>query len=235
MNSKGNQAACRAIFYSFFAQATSPPSDALVRGLSDGSLKETVDSALAGLPPTHRGMAKLDLASGLASDGAADAISYQMILWYTELFGGQNRCPHYEADYVGGDSFRAVHIISDISGFYSTFGVRIASGASERPDYIGVELDFMKLLTAKQSLAAANDQHQRTHESRLAQQKFFGEHLSRWAKQFAENLIAATDSQFYQATGKLLHQFIECEISYLGVSNLVTKPRAMSHSEEVRV
>ena len=215
MKSKGRVAGCRAILYSFFAQALSSPSDALVRGICDGSLGLTVAAAFDGAPLPHRRMIDASQTVALASRDSERATRDRLLVEYTRLYGAALMCPHYEADHVGGDPFRAVHIISEIAAFYATFGVRVAAGACERPDYIGIELDFMKFLTATQSLAVVQKQWQHSRICRAAQEKFFREHLGQWASGFASGLIEATSDRFYEAVGQLLLQFVAAERTYL--------------------
>jgi TorA maturation chaperone TorD len=200
--------------YSFFAQALSPPTDALVSSVCDGSLRLTMDEALRGSPSKHRVVVDARLTSALVA-GSPSAAREALLAEYTRLCGGALVCPHYEGDLVGGDSFRAVHVISDVAAFYAAFGVQVSGTAYERPDYIGVELDFMRFLAVKEARAIAQAQRGRARLCRKAQAKFYDEHLGRWALRFADNLIEAAEGRFYRAVGTLLRQFITAEVGYL--------------------
>lgn len=211
---KGHQAHCRAVLYAFFAQMLSPPSAALIEALADGSLRELMEAALAGAPPTHGE----DLAAGFPPLFAATpepAAGDELLVEYTHLFGNGVICPHYETEYGGTDAFRAVHVLSSVSAFYHAHGVRVASGVGERPDYIGVELEFMNLLASKQARAAAQGNVQRVRLARQAQQRFFLEHLGAWAGEFCRSLATAARTPFHAALAQALAQFLSAEARYL--------------------
>ena len=163
------------------------------------------------------------LAARLAPASARDVSSLAPEL---EFAGVPLLCPHYEADLIGGDSFSAVHIVSDVAAFYAAFGVQVSAVAHERPDYIGVELDFMRLLASKETYAAARGDRRHVRLCRTAQARFFEEHLGRWAPMFAENLGRVVDSLFYQAAADLLLQFVAAETTYLAVTPRPIEPFA---------
>jgi nitrate reductase assembly molybdenum cofactor insertion protein NarJ len=224
-SARGHRAACRAALYSLFVQITSPPTETLAASLCDGSLRTAIDAAVRGAPPPHRTALDRELTSALAG-GDPQTIREAMLVEYTRFAGVPLLCPHYEADLIGGDSFRAVHIVSDVAAFYAAFGVQVSAVAHERPDYIGVELDFMRLLASKETYAAARGDRRRVRLCRAAQARFFEEHLGRWAAMFAENLRRVVDNRFYQAAAHLLLQFVAAETTYLAVTPRPIEPFA---------
>jgi hypothetical protein len=218
VSAKGHRAACRAALYSLFVQIAASPGETLAASVCDGSLRTAIDAAIRGAPPPHRTAVDRELTSALAGGGDPQTTCQAMLVEYTRFAGVPLLCPHYEADLIGGDSFRAVHLVSDVAAFYAAFGVEVSAVAHERPDYIGVELDFMRLLASKEAYAAARGDRRRVRLSRAAQARFFEEHLGRWAPMFAENLGRVVDSRFYQAAAHLLLQFVAAETTYLGVT-----------------
>lgn len=224
-NVKGHRAACRAALYSLFVQIAASPTETLAASVCDGSLRVAIDAAIRGAPPPHRTALDRELTSALAG-GDAQTTREAMLVEYTRFAGVPLLCPHYEADLIGGDSFRAVHIVSDVAAFYAAFGVQVSAVAHERPDYIGVELDFMRLLASKETYAAARGDRRHVRLCRTAQARFFEEHLGRWAPMFAENLGRVVDSLFYQAAADLLLQFVAAETTYLAVTPRPIEPFA---------
>lgn len=107
---KGFRANCRATLYSFFAQVLSPPNDALVSDLCDGSLRKTVARAVLGAPKPHRDLLDKTLLADLACACGEAAARNLLLVEYTRLWGTDLICPHYETDYIYGDSFRSVHV-----------------------------------------------------------------------------------------------------------------------------
>lgn len=224
-SAKGHRAACRAALYSLFVQIAASPTETLASSVCDGSLRTAIDAAIRGAPPPHRITLDRELTSALAG-GDPPATREAMLVEYTRFAGVPLLCPHYEADLIGGDSFRAVHLVADVAAFYAAFGVEVSAAAHERPDYIGVELDFMRLLATKETYAAARGDRRRVRLCRTAQARFFEEHLGRWAALFAENLGRVVDSLFYQAAARLLLQFIAAETTYLAVTPRPIDPLA---------
>lgn len=221
---KGHRANCRAILYSFFAQALSPPGEALVRDLCDGSLRSTVEAAVRGAPVMHRAMLDQAVLADLTAPCGERVMFDALLVEYTRLWGIDIICPHYETDYLDGASFRAVHTIADVAAFYSAFGVRVAAGARERPDYMGIELAFMNFLATKQAHAISQGSARHARLCRRAQTKFFAEHLGRWAVQFADTLVDAAHGRFHRAVGGLLRGFVTAEAHYLVTQRDVVEP-----------
>lgn len=214
---KGQRANCRAILYSFFAQALSLPSPELVRRQCDGSLPVAIDDVIRGAPAGHRALLGRTLIADLARSDGESAAHEALLVEYTRLWGTDLVCPHYETDYVRGDSFRAVHVIADVAAFYSTFGVRLAADQRERPDHIAVELEFMNYLATKQAYALSQGAARQARLCRQAQDKFFADHLGRWAARFAETLVDAAQDRFHRTVGRLLLAFVTAEAGYLDV------------------
>jgi DMSO reductase family type II enzyme chaperone len=215
---KGQRANCRAILYSFFAQALSLPSPELIRGQCDGSLRAAIDDAVRGAPAAHRALLERAAIADLARSDGEPAARDALLVEYTRLWGSDLVCPHYETDYVRGDSFRAVHVIADVAAFYSTFGVRVAADQRERPDHIAVELEFMNFLATKQAYALSQGEAGPARLCRQAQSKFFADHLGQWAARFAETLLAAAHDPFHRTVARLLLAFATAEAGYLEVS-----------------
>src|SRR5262245_52117534 len=183
--SRGYVAASRGMIYSFFAQSLSAPREALALALCDGSLQAILQEAIAGAPAPHRIYDWRMTRMLKFSNGPAECLEALQVD-YTRLFGIAVVCPHYEADYVSRDPFRMVHLLSDLTRFYTTFGVEVSKNAAERPDYIAIELEFMNFLASKQAHAIGRGETPRARFCREMQAKFFNEHLGLWAEDFGQ-------------------------------------------------
>ena len=65
-------------------------------------------------------------------------------------------CPPYETEYhPSSEPFFRSQEMADVAGFYRAFGLETAQAARERPDYLGLELEFMAFLLLKKRLALA--------------------------------------------------------------------------------
>ena len=213
----GRVARSRGALYSILARALSTPTATLCGTVSDGLFYTAVQEALAGAPALHRNCLDSGLALKLASDEDVEALSDTMLVEHTRLFSTGLLCPHYEADFVAADSFRSMHVIADVARMYAAFGVRVASGAAERPDHIAVELDFMNWLGSKEGHAAQQRQTGNVKLCRRAQRLFFREHLGCWGRAAARALREAAKLDFYQGIGELLERLLGAEAKFLRV------------------
>jgi TorA maturation chaperone TorD len=219
-STKGRRARARATLYAVLARALSCPDGVLCAAVAEGALQEVVEEAVAALPRGHwrLGLPRLGVEHEFASDQRS--LRDLLLIEYTRLFGTDLLCPHYEADYVGADSFKLVPLIGKVTAFYTTFGLRVSETetGTERPDYIAVELEFMNFLAQKEAHAAARNQRWRARLCRRAQTKFMREHLGGWGRPFARQLGEASRSRFYHDVQALLEAFLLADATYLGLS-----------------
>ena len=123
-------------------------------------------------------------------------------------------CPLNEIEYgeLKVDPLFQPHRLADLAAFYRAFGLEVADGAAERPDHLGMELEFMSLLAAKVAFAHEH-QLEDEHCSVLqdTQKKFLREHLGRWAPAFARRLARAATDDTLAALALFLGEFIATE------------------------
>lgn len=146
---------------------------------------------------------------------------------YEATFGHivSSDCPPYELSYGAGHSFMQSHTLSDISGFYRAFGLEVAEGAPERPDHVGLELEFLYFLSFKEARAREEGAEERVVLCREAQRKFLEDHLGRWGPLFAGRL-AAMGPGFYRALGRWMEAFLSRDCRHLGA-----RPRPLTVRE----
>jgi putative dimethyl sulfoxide reductase chaperone len=200
------------MLYAILAQGLSTPTEALCQALQDGVFWATLQYALEGAPALHR----RQFGSGLVVPPAKTTLD-ALLVEYTRLFGTDLICPHYEADYLAGGSFRLAHLLADVTGFYAAFGVLVSDAAHERPDHIVIELDFMNFLTAKEAHAKQQGQSANARLCRRAQRLFFQRHVGRWARAFAREFGAAAHTEIYRWLRQSLEALILAEAEYLGI------------------
>jgi TorA maturation chaperone TorD len=114
--------------------------------------------------------------------------------------------------------------VADVAGFYRAFGVEPIS-ASERPDHISAELEFMQLLAAKEAVALGDEgEGERAAVCREAARAFLRDHLGRFVERFADAVEAGTREPFYLAAARLLAGFVTHDAARLGVEWAPTPP-----------
>jgi TorA maturation chaperone TorD len=108
--------------------------------------------------------------------------------------------------------------LADIAGFYLAFGLRPATDDTHREDHVGLELEFMSLLTLKEAYAIAEGWQEPLEVTRAAQQRFIQDHLGTWIDAFTSQLRLCEPHPFYVAIGESLCALVRAEVMRLQVS-----------------
>lgn len=130
---------------------------------------------------------------------------------YNRLFITAGACRANETDYERL-SFSMTQQLADVTGFYTAFGIQVDSSSGERPDYIGTELEFMRLLLLKQAYAEENGLTEQAEITETAVNNFIRSHLVTWIPAFCAALLKNTKSSGSYATGaSVLEAFVSSE------------------------
>ena len=127
-------------------------------------------------------------------------------------------CPPYETLFGNDHVFGQSYTMGDIAGFYSAFGLQLSQDIHERLDHLSVELEFIHYLSYKESYALLHDGPEKLQTVIDAEKKFVKEHLGRWVPLFAGMLKRKADYGFYKILADFTYDWIEFEVSYLGVT-----------------
>ncbi len=122
-------------------------------------------------------------------------------------------CPPSETAYTTQNVFQETQELSDLNGFFRAFGLELAE--RERPDHISVELEFMYVLTYKEAYALLHHDMEKARLCRIVQRKFMGDHLGRWALQFAELLGGMAGGGYLLSVAGLTKAFLTQELALL--------------------
>jgi TorA maturation chaperone TorD len=122
-------------------------------------------------------------------------------------------CPPGETAYTTQNVFQETQELSDLNGFFRAFGLELAE--RERPDHISVELEFMYVLTYKEAYALLHHDMEKARLCRIVQRKFMGDHLGRWALQFAELLGSRAEGGYLLSVAGLTKTFLTQELALL--------------------
>lgn len=144
---------------------------------------------------------------------------------YVRIFGHtlSRECPPYETQYGMAHIFEQTQTLADLTGFYHAFGLQVRPGAGERADHLGIELEFMHVLTYKEAYALEHHGADPATRCREGQQAFARDHLGAWVEDFALRLARCAGSGPYRRYADTLRQYVQAELAYLTVVPAATK------------
>ncbi len=199
-----SQTGCRSLVYSLLSRAFRFPGPELYDSIKAGKFADEAQGALTTLP--YNGLKGGELGRGLAS--SCEALQGN----YIELFevGGNSGspCPLYEGEYGGG----RMKVMEEVLRFYHHFGLRLSTEKRDRPDHLATELEFMHLLTFKETEAVVQGGERRTYLR--AEQDFLRFHLSDLLAAVAKKMEGVS-VPFYQDLAGLGYSFCQKELAYL--------------------
>jgi TorA maturation chaperone TorD len=135
---------------------------------------------------------------------------------WTRLFRGVSPqygpAPPYEGVYIEGAGNPA-EILQSIMQIYHEYAVDVDEKAANRPDYIGIELDFLRHLNEKEAEAWAGGENETAQSYQEAGRNFLLNHVWRWACKFCELAIEEAKTDFYQGFLRLTKGVLNEEIN----------------------
>lgn len=123
---------------------------------------------------------------------------------WTRLFRGVGRnglLPPYGSLYRTGRLQKEP--LKEINRLFSRMGVRIPEEWHQPADYIGVELDFMRLLCQKERRAWEREEMDSAVEVVEIERSFVQNHLSLWMFDFCEKMLAQAREDFFKGVARL--------------------------------
>lgn len=132
----------------------------------------------------------------------------------TRLFRGISESysppPPYESIYrenrLMGES------TSEVSRFYSRYQVILPGDWNEPPDYLGIELEFMRFLCASEKEAWEKADSARAIEFLRAGVEFLREHLLQWVPSYCEAMFEKAELDFYRGLARFTVGFLEYDL-----------------------
>ncbi len=214
-------AAARGVCYNRVGELLLRPDEALFRRLAGGALlaeMEQVRGAL--LDGTTTGEADAALAAlrrEAQPVAAAGLASLEQV--YDTTFGHAAAVDHppHEMHYAGGNLFQQSHDLSDVNGFYRAFGVDVPAASHERPDHVGIEMEFLGLLYVKEAHAIGDGLAAQRDLTRDAQRRFITEHLAGFVPALHRRVVERGASSFYRAVLGLASALVEEDCVRLGI------------------
>ncbi|MCI4625890.1 MAG: molecular chaperone TorD family protein [Candidatus Magnetoovum sp. WYHC-5] len=115
----------------------------------------------------------------------------------------------YECNYQ--NRFSALTEMADIAGFYKAFSYTYSG---EKPDFLPMELEFMRMVILKEIRAIANEEGEKVEICAEVQKGFLDSHIGRWIPLMASFLEPFT---FYGPLAAFAHEWIQAECTLMGI------------------
>jgi TorA maturation chaperone TorD len=106
----------------------------------------------------------------------------------------------------------------EVRNWYRKEGLDVV--LKEVPDHIAVELEFMYFLIFKETEAIRNSDPEGVANYLKKQMSFLQDHLGRWVPEFAGNVEANAQTQFYKNLARLTRSFIKEDLRNLSAELL---------------
>ncbi len=96
----------------------------------------------------------------------------------------------------------------EVNRLFSAMGIRIPEEWHQPSDYIGVELDFMRLLCSKEQEAWQHNHLQQIHEISKIEKSFLEDHLILWVPLFCQEMAQKAREDFFKGIAQLTEGFV---------------------------
>jgi len=121
---------------------------------------------------------------------------------------GYSPPPPYESVYVGSDQGPLMQASVAVRQAYAEAGVGLPEEVKDQPDFIGLELDFMRHLTEKEAQAWAAGDPEEALKVLEKEQAFLEEHITRWIPRFCDVMLQEARLDFYRGIARMTKGFV---------------------------
>jgi TorA maturation chaperone TorD len=136
----------------------------------------------------------------------------------TRLFRGLRRDygppPPYECVYLGGHTVMG-EAAMQVKEVYTDSGYNTKLNGNEPPDYVGIELDFLRFLCKKEAEAWQADDQSKASDYREKEYEFLCNHVVEWVPRFCKEVLTHARENFYQGIARLTEGFVLIETERL--------------------
>lgn len=195
----------RGTVYELLSHCYGEPAEEFLHFLSDGEFFKTITNALRFHPHFREGIIKtLHILIDEVRSIEFDDLSKE----YLKIVSPEKNLL-YEGNYH--HPFNSYEEMADISGFYRAFGFDFIG---ERPDHLCLELEFMRILSLKESIALNEGNQDNLKVTINAEKDFISSHLGRWI----DGLVKMTEGiNFYGTLTRFLKEWVEMECDHFSV------------------
>lgn len=147
--------------------------------------------------------------SGLAKSDF-DELRTRVATEYAELFVGPRAplAPPYESVYVGAVRRLNTDVTMQVRRFYEQCGMEVVRRNTVPNDHVGLELEFMAALCAREADAREAGDTALAQSLRDTQCDFLEVHLGSWIDVFAARVSEAYCADYYDAWARFTQSFV---------------------------
>ncbi len=142
--------------------------------------------------------------SGPKKDRIDEEILKNISKDWTRLFRGVVRDgipPPYESLYRAGRLQKKP--AQEINRLFSKMGIHVPEEWHQPSDYIGVELDFMRLLCERERQGREKMETDPVRQILEIERSFLEEHLAQWVPVFCEKMVQQAHGDYYRGVARL--------------------------------
>ena len=135
---------------------------------------------------------------------------------WTRLFRGVVRdgiLPPYESLYRPEGSQKKS--AREINRLFSEMGIQVPEEWRQPPDYIGVELDFMRLLCERERQEREEKETDALRHILEIENSFLEEHLALWVPVFCEKMFQQAHEDYYRGVARLTAGLVAYDGTYV--------------------
>jgi TorA maturation chaperone TorD len=195
------------------------PGPGLVQGLMDGGMMTLLDALtaneLAGDAEMVEGLKLVKAYLQANRDTPAETMQTELAVDRTRLLRGvkpgYGPPPAYESVWAGSVEYPRVEASVSVVRAYADAGVGMADGVHDQPDFIGLELDFMRLLAEKEAKACQKGDEREVRRILESEEAFLQQHIVAWIPACCDVLAKEARTDFFRGIARLTKGFVQDE------------------------
>lgn len=166
----------------------------------------------------EQGIQALELFRKQAGEANRDELITRLGVDRTRLYRGLKRGygppPPYESVYQGSHTVMAGSALQ-VKRVYSDRGYRPPPIGNEPPDYVGIELDFLRFLCCEEAAAWRSRDKDKAQDYINTEYDFINNHVGSWVPRFCDEVLTHAREDFYRGIAMLTKIYVVLEAERL--------------------
>jgi TorA maturation chaperone TorD len=196
-----------------------PPDREFVMKMQDGQMAAAFDALRVEEMPEaiQEGVRQIQSYLSDCAKLPANRVLDDLAVEHTRLLRGIKRGygppPPYESVYHGEEGSGIWHTVAEIRRCYAAAGAGVPADSGEMPDYIGLELDFLRHIAAKEGQAWRSGREAEAEQWRRREEGFLRDHILTWVPRFCDLMHEDAKLGFYRGLAAVTKGFLLCDIA----------------------